>query len=180
MKLSVFILRFIVISVIGVLSHFLYEWSGANHYIGYISAVNESTWEHLKIFFFPFLYLTVIEVILCRFHKLHRNNPADYLSARLLGMLNGMTFIVVSFYVFWGISGKLIDVINISLYFVGVIIALYMENRAYRRPPVFSTYAALLIISFFFLCFVLFTYHAPELGLFYDLAKHPASLFITL
>lgn len=180
MKLSVFILRFIFISVIGVLSHFLYEWSGANHCIGYISAVNESTWEHLKIFFFPFLYLTVIEVILYRCRKLHRDMPEDYLNARLLGMLSGMTFIVVAFYVIWGISGKLIDVINISLYFVGILIALYMENRAYKRPTVFSASAALLIISFLFLCFVLFTYHAPSLGLFYDLAKHPSSLFITL
>lgn len=55
--------RFIFISILGVLLHFTYEWSGDNPAIGLFSAVNESTWEHLKLIFFPMLLLTMIEFL---------------------------------------------------------------------------------------------------------------------
>ena len=52
------IIRFQIFSVIftwilGTILHFLYEWSGDNKIIASFSAVNESTWEHLKLVFFP-------------------------------------------------------------------------------------------------------------------------------
>ena len=42
------IFSFIVISIVGTLSHFLYDISN-NKIVGLFSAVNESTWEHVKI-----------------------------------------------------------------------------------------------------------------------------------
>ena len=64
MSLKTNLFRFIFISVLGVLLHFTYEWSGDNAVVGLFSAVNESTWEHLKLLFFPFLLLTILEVLL--------------------------------------------------------------------------------------------------------------------
>ena len=61
MSLKTNLFRFIFISVLGVLLHFTYEWSGDNAVVGLFSAVNESTWEHLKLLFFPFLLLTIDE-----------------------------------------------------------------------------------------------------------------------
>ena len=63
MSLKTNLFRFIFISVLGVLLHFTYEWSGDNAVVGLFSAVNESTWEHLKLLFFPFLLLTILEVL---------------------------------------------------------------------------------------------------------------------
>ena len=57
MSLKTNLFRFIFISVLGVLLHFTYEWSGDNAVVGLFSAVNESTWEQLKLLFFPFLLL---------------------------------------------------------------------------------------------------------------------------
>ena len=59
------ILRFQIFSVIftwilGTILHFLYEWSGDNKIIASFSAVNESTWEHLKLVFFPMLITTIV------------------------------------------------------------------------------------------------------------------------
>ena len=45
----------IIISFIGTLSHFLYDISNHNKVIGLFSAVNESTWEHVKIALTPTL-----------------------------------------------------------------------------------------------------------------------------
>lgn len=60
-KLNFF--RFFFISILGVLLHFTYEWSNDNPAVGLFSAVNESTWEHLKLIFFPMLLLTMMEFL---------------------------------------------------------------------------------------------------------------------
>ena len=46
--------------ILGTIFHFTYEWSGKKVIIGLFSAVNESTWEHLKLLFFPMLITTFI------------------------------------------------------------------------------------------------------------------------
>lgn len=114
MSLKTNLFRFIFISVLGVLLHFTYEWSGDNAVVGLFSAVNESTWEHLKLLFFPFLLLTILEVLL-------RGNmlPEQFLPARVLGILAGMGGIVVGFYTLQGVLGRNYDALNIALYFAG-------------------------------------------------------------
>ena len=62
------ILRFqiycvIFTAILGTLLHFTYEWSNENRIVGFFSAVNESTWEHLKILFYPMIITTIIEMI---------------------------------------------------------------------------------------------------------------------
>ena len=47
------IISIIVISLIGTLSHFLYDISKHNKVVGLFAAVNESTWEHIKIALTP-------------------------------------------------------------------------------------------------------------------------------
>ena len=43
------IVSIIIISIVGTLSHFLYDLTNHNKIMGIFSAVNESTWEHIKI-----------------------------------------------------------------------------------------------------------------------------------
>ena len=43
------VIGIIFISLIGTLLHFMYEWSGHNKVVSLFAAVNESTWEHIKI-----------------------------------------------------------------------------------------------------------------------------------
>ena len=59
------ILKFIIFSgifvmILGTLLHFTYEWSGNNTFVAAFSAVNESTWEHLKLLFYPMFLTTII------------------------------------------------------------------------------------------------------------------------
>ena len=42
-------------AVLGILSHFFYDWSGRTPLAALISPVNESIWEHMKLLFFPAL-----------------------------------------------------------------------------------------------------------------------------
>ena len=50
----------IFIMILGTLLHFTYKWSNNNVIVGTFSAINESTWEHLKLIFFPMLIILII------------------------------------------------------------------------------------------------------------------------
>ena len=130
MTLKTFLSRFLFISVLGVLLHFTYEWSGDNPIVALFSAVNESTWEHLKLLFFPMLLLTIIELLFTEKRQL----PSNYLFARTIGILSGMAFIVIAFYTLTGVFAKLPDAVNIALYFLGVFLALCIENKPRQQP----------------------------------------------
>ena len=56
----IFIFSIIFTLVLGTILHFTYTWSNNNPFIGSFSAVNESTWEHLKLVFFPMLITVFI------------------------------------------------------------------------------------------------------------------------
>ena len=45
----------IFVLIAGTLSHFVYEWSGQNFILGFFFPIDESTWEHMKLIFFPML-----------------------------------------------------------------------------------------------------------------------------
>ena len=168
-KFLPFLLRFLFVGLCGVLLHFTYDWSGENFFVGLFSSVNESTWEHLKLLFFPMLALTIFET------KKHSDDLASFLSARTLGILFGMLFIVVVFYTFFGITGTLIDFVNISIYFLGVLFTFFTENKLLKKTPILSISSSIFLLGVFVILFIGFTNTPIEQGIFYDLSQHPKS-----
>lgn len=162
-----YLLRFLFISFLGVFLHFAYDLSGQNPIVAAFSAVNESTWEHLKLFYYPMLLLTIFELL--RFKK----EFLTFLSARTLATISGLLFITIVFYTFWGFSGKLIDFINISIFFAGVLFAFTIEYLASARAPIFTLTTVLILWCTLLFAFIYFTYRPPALGLFYNLSLHP-------
>lgn len=162
MTLKTFLSRFLFISILGVLLHFTYEWSGDNPIVALFSAVNESTWEHLKLLFFPMLLLTIIELLFTEKSQL----PSNYLFARTIGILSGMAFIVIAFYTLTGVFAKLPDAVNITLYFLGVFLALCIENKINRgNSQNHSAFAAIVLLALT-IAFFVFTKYPPSIGLF--------------
>ena len=58
----VFLIGFIFISIVGTLLHFTYELSNHNKYVALFSAVNESTWEHIKIALTPYFVWSLVDL----------------------------------------------------------------------------------------------------------------------
>ena len=56
-----FLISFLVISIVGTLLHFVYEWSNHNNIISLFAAVNESTWEHIKIALTPYFLYSLVD-----------------------------------------------------------------------------------------------------------------------
>lgn len=157
------IISFILVSILGVLVHFTYEWSGENAFVGLFSAVNESTWEHLKLIFFPMLLTTIIG-----YFYIGEENE-NYICGRVKGILAGIIFIISFFYTYTGVLGENIAIIDIASFFIGVIIAeLVSYNiinlKDYNCNKNISGLSLILLL----ICFIIFTYNAPNLGIFKD------------
>lgn len=157
------VIAFFIISIIGTLSHFVYEWTGKPYLIGLFFPVNESTWEHLKLLFFPSLiYFAVVYFTL-------KEKPKNYISATAISIIAGMVSIVVMFYTYQGVLGRNIDFLNILIYFLGVAVTIYIMQRILKTQS-FSSGTANIISLFFLLLtailFVSFSFNPPSLGIF--------------
>ena len=148
--------------ILGTLLHFTYEWSGNNQFIASFSAVNESTWEHLKLLFFPMLLTTIIG-----FFYLEKSCP-NYWCARLLGILTAILFTIVFFYTYTGIIGTNFAFVDISIFFVAVILGELVSYKVLVSSIDCNSSVALVGIILLLACFIIFTYFTPEIGLFKD------------
>ena len=45
----------------GTLLHFLYEWTGESILVTPFSGINESTWEHMKLLYWPLFFFALIQ-----------------------------------------------------------------------------------------------------------------------
>lgn len=161
------ILKFIIFSgifvmILGTLLHFTYKWSGNNTFVAAFSAVNESTWEHLKLLFFPMLLTTIIG-----FFYLEKSCP-NYWCARLFGILTAILFTIVFFYTYTGIISTNFAFVDISIFFVAVILGELVSYKVLVSSFDCNSSVALVGIILLLACFIIFTYFTPEIGLFKD------------
>ena len=157
------LLGFAVTSLGGTLLHFLYDWLGEAKWIAPLSGVNESTWEHMKLLFWPMLLFAVAQSFFFRERE-------DFWCVKLRGILLGLMLIPVIFYTYNGAIGKSPDWLNIAIFFVSAAIAYLYENRLYQAESIQcrSSKWPILILSVIALCFIVFTFATPKIGLFKD------------
>ncbi len=161
------ILRFQIFSIIfvcvlGTLLHFVYEWSNNNVLIGSFSAVNESTWEHLKLVFFPMLITTIIG-----YFYIGKDVP-NFLCAKTKGVVTSILFIVIFFYTYSGILGTNIAIIDIASFFISVILGEFLAYRKMISNSKCNEKIVTIFLIILLLCFIAFTYFPPKIGLFED------------
>ena len=154
---------FAVASLLGTLLHYLYDWLGEAVWIAPFSSVNESTWEHMKLLFWPMLAFAVIQSFFFR-------DREDFWCIKLRSTLLGLLLIPVLFYSYNGIIGKSPDFINIAIFFVSAAAAYLYEARLFRKECTryCSPKAAIAMLALVALCFILFTFKAPRIGIFLD------------
>ena len=105
----------IFIIVIGCLSHFLYDWTHHNKLVGYFTAVNESTWEHLKLVIAPTFLWLIVE------YHFYYDNP-NLFFARFISLIVMLLVIPFIFYSYTHVTKKAILFIDISSFIVSIII----------------------------------------------------------
>ncbi|MBQ4121426.1 MAG: hypothetical protein IJD35_05365 [Clostridia bacterium] len=157
------LMGFAVTALSGTLLHFLYGWSGEQVWIAPFSGINESTWEHMKILFWPMFLYAIVQ----SFFFKDRN---DFWCIKRKGILAGLVSIPVLFYTYNGVIGKSPDWINIAIFFISAALAYIYETKLFladeiacKRPKF-----AFAILSFIAVLFIFFTFKTPEIGIFKD------------
>ena len=146
------ILGFVFVSIIGTVNHFVFEW------------INESSWEHLKLIFFPYLVFSIIQ-----YSFFGKSKSLAF--SKAIGVTVGMATILAIFYTYSGIVGKNIDTINILSFFIGVSVAFLVDSKMQKSSTFDDLYYNVIGISLFVLLtimFVLFTFAPPLIPLFKD------------
>ena len=158
---------FAVTSLGGTLLHFLYEWLGEAVWIAPFSGVNESTWEHMKLLFWPAFIFALVQSLFFRDRK-------DFWSIKLRGILVGLLSIPVLFYTYNGVIGHSPDWINIAIFFISAAAAYLYEMKLFGqtdgegadgRGRLSPHLAVLCLIG---VLFIVFTFKTPEIGIFKD------------
>ena len=150
-------------SLLGTLLHFLYDWSGKSLWIAPFSGVNESTFEHMKLLFWPMLLFAFFQTPFFKGYD-------SFWCVKLRGTLIGLGLIPLIFYSYNGIIGKSPDFVNIAIFFVAAAISYIYETRALNTGNISckSERTALGVLLAIALLFVLFTFRAPKINLFRD------------
>ena len=127
------------------------------------SSVNESTWEHMKILFFPLFLFAIVQYFFF-------SDRADFWCIKLRGTALGLVLIPVLFYTYNGAIAKSPDWLNIVIFFVSAAsVYLYEYYLFEKREPVCRLgkicFYIFLVIG---LMFVIFTFNTPHLEIFRD------------
>ena len=146
--------------------HFAYELSDFWAPMAVIAAVNESIWEHLKIYFWPGLLYALIQ------YTYTRHIANNYWLGKLVALAVTPVVIIFTFraYMAWVIGGGHKTSVGIILLvmFIGVLIGQLCSYRILSSPPVTwgaRRYIAGGYASLVFM-FTAFTFFPPKLQLF--------------
>ena len=157
------LMGFAVTALGGTILHFLFEWLNKAKWIAPFSGVNESTWEHMKLLFWPMFLYAVLQSFFFKDRK-------DFWCIKRKGILLGLSLIPILFYTYNGAIGKSPDWLNIAIFFLSAAIAYVYETQLFNSPPkpcIKPTFA-FYTLSLVALLFILFTFKTPEIGLFRD------------
>ena len=157
------LMGFAITSLSGTLLHFLYDWTGEAVFVAPFSGVNESTWEHMKLLFWPMFIYAIVQSFFFR-------DRENFWCVKFRGILLGLVLIPVIFYTYNGVIDQSPDWVNIAIFFVSAAVSYICETRRFNsdntvcRHPKFAIGTLCLIA----LLFVIFTFATPEIGIFKD------------
>lgn len=145
----------------GTILHFLYEWTHSPSVIP-IAAVNESTWEHMKILFFPMFFFAILQSF---FFKGYGN----FWAVKLLGITLGVLLVPTLFYTLNGAFGKTSGIVNILLFFISAALAFFVEGILFKYTQnKFLSKLCFTLLCIIAVLFILGTFLPPKLPLFQD------------
>ena len=156
-------LSIIVISFMGTLAHFLYDITNHNKIVGLFTAVNESTWEHIKIALTPTFLWCLYDGII------YVNNP-NYFASKSISLLILILVIPLLFYSYKFVIKKNIVFIDISIFYISIILSQSLFYYVINLKPVdsFFTYISCVLMFIIFGLYMILTLLPFKTFLFKD------------
>ena len=150
-------------SLFGSFLHFAYELSGFFKPVALFAAVNESTWEHLKIAFWPVFIFGIIEYLI------YGRKINNFFFAKAASLYVIPIIIIVLFYGYT----KLIEhnlFLDISIFILSIGFGYLISYKILTSDKNYYKYSRRIIIFIYiiFIAFSLFSYLPPRNFLFLD------------
>lgn len=163
---------FLVILLVGSFLHYLYELSGFALPGAIFGSVNESTWEHLKLFYWPLVAMAVVQ------HAYLRRRVNNFWLAKGASLLLLLALEVIGFYAYVGVvvpiqgKGTLAGTIVTAVIAIGV--AQFVSYRLLTGPARaqwtrWAGIGALLVVG---ALMIIFTFAPPQIFLFENFAGY--------
>lgn len=171
--------RYIIIGILfviiaGSISHFVYEWTDGNDIVGFFFPINESTWEHMKLVFFPMLLYALFMN-----WKLKASYPCIS-SALPLGILVGTFAVPIIFYTYTGILGRAYHLLNLLTFALSVLLGFYVVYTFAKFCKAQKHQSLLFLLIFAtIVAFLSFTYRPPNIAIFANPLAETSSIGIT-
>ena len=108
------IVSIVIISIVGTLSHFLYDLSNHNKFVGIFAAVNESTWEHIKIALTPTILWSLVDGYIYGIED-------NYFLAKLVSLIVIIILMPILFYGHKWVAKKDYFIFDIATFYIVII-----------------------------------------------------------
>lgn len=149
----IFIIEGLAITIIGSLLHFTYAWTGRNKFIATFAAVNESTWEHVKLALSGIFFCTLVDMWWL-------DDEPNYWFAKSMAFLTPVVVIPVLFYGYRSIlKVKSCLPIDIGIFVVASFASVAVFLGFLNLPPLGEggQIASLVIITVILVAYLLLT-----------------------
>ena len=156
---------FLFVCVTGTLLHFAYHWSGQRAVVALFAAVNESTWEHMKILYVPYFFFTLAE-----FPAVHRA-LGNFFAVKAACALFGVLLIPALHYTVLGAFGAAPDWWNMGTFYLTAALMYALGYRALLAGALRQRWmqiAGLAVMGAMMGLFACFTLYPPYLPIFRD------------
>jgi hypothetical protein len=154
---------FFAITLLGILYHYLYEWSDKSALIAPIAPVNESVWEHLKLGLWAVISFSVAEYFVLG------KAVNNYFFTKAIGVFIISFTILLIYYTYTMFLDRTILLLDISSYIVGVLLCQLFCYKVFKlkHSSLLNILGFILLISFCVI-FAIFTFYPPQLEIFKD------------
>ncbi|MEM2889973.1 MAG: DUF6512 family protein [Candidatus Hadarchaeum sp.] len=144
--------------------HFAFELSGNFRPLALIAAVNESTWEHLKLAFWPAFIFYAIEF------KFLRKSVPNFIIAKVVSLWIMPIAIIIIFYSYQWLLGQDILILDIITFIIAIIAGQMVSYNIMNRKKMSQKWNlfAIIFLVIIILVFSLLTFLPPRFFLFRD------------
>jgi hypothetical protein len=153
-----------VISVLGAMLHFVFDWSGQWEPLGVIAAVNESVWEHFKIGFWPALFYAIGE------YPFLKSYTSNFLIAKAACVYAIPVTIAIIFYSYTAVIGQEILTADILIFVIAIALGQLTSYKILTSRQLQRWFNGLgvFLIIILAVAFGVFTFYPPHLPIFLD------------
>ncbi len=145
------------------LLHFVYDLS-PNVLTALFGSVNESVWEHIKIFSIAYLFYGFITLLWAR-PILRR-----FMVAKTMGVICQGVFIPLSYYAYTIFTKKPVFILDLLLGFAAACVGFWVSWKLYSGEREIEKYflTSVMLLFLILMCLLCFTYFPPKAELFRD------------